>query len=425
MSRTIPTRWLGASVALAVAAVSAYSPTSAQAAPSSPTAVAASEFGFAANAYGTQVQVGATLRSGPSALVTLGCTSTPGVMKTNTAASLSVAPFLTSGTINTSAASQTTATGIAATATATTQQVSALNGLVRATEVRSVSTTSHNSSTGDFRVSSAGTTFTGLTVAGVSITATPGANTRIDLPGFGYVILNQQSSHVGLTSASLRVIGLHIFVTAINPLVPTGTQIIVSSATSALNGPVVGLLSGLAYGTYAKVGTTLLAGQSFPQPMPCNGTNGVIRTNSGASVTIPGVLSTGTVSNTVQGTSDSTQVSGRVTSTVQNANLLAGTVTATAVHADVTATGNPPTLGDSSSFVGLTVAGFPTINANVAANTRLTLTGIGTLWLHHRIKTATSVTVVMIQLVITDASNRFGLSVGTTINVASATVGVR
>jgi hypothetical protein len=382
------------------------------------------EIGYAANAYGTEVNVQSTVTSGRSALSTLGCTSTVGVTHTNTAAGVSVPGVLSSGTIDTTAASQTISTGVASTGSADIQNVSLLGGLVSASAVDSVSTTSLDSQTGAFGTSAAGTQFADLSVAGVPILLTPAPNTKINLPGVGYVELNQQSGHVGKSSASLTVIGIHVDVTVATPLAAVGTQIVVGFANSSLGGPTVGLLSGLAYGGHANVAHTIIAGELFPQPLACFGTHGVTKTNSGAALSIPGVLTSGTVTDTAEGVSNAKQVSGQVTSTVQGLNLLNGTVAATAVEADVTAAGNPPALADNSSFVNLTVAGYPGLSANPAPNTKLSLAGIGTLWLHRVFQTANSIKVIMVQLIVTVPGNPLGLAVGTTVDVAVAQVDV-
>jgi hypothetical protein len=382
------------------------------------------ETGYQGSAYGTQVNVDSVVQSGRSALSVLGCVSQPGVQQANTAVSVNAPPALTTGTLDTSAASQTTATGVATVASSNVQSVSLLSGLVSASAVTSVSTTSRDNSTGALSVSSAGTQFAGLSVAGVPVGSTPAPNTKITLPGVGYVLLNQQTSSIGAVSANMTVIGIHVVVTISTPLADAGTQIYVGYATSSLSIPVRGLLGGVGYGASAHVGGNVIAGEEFPQPMPCLGTHGNTLTNSAASVTVPGVLATGTVTDTANGTANARRVSGEVTAAIQNLNLLGGMVTATAVKADVTASGNPPSLGDNSAFAGLTVTGQPGIGDNVPANTKVPLSGIGTLWLHRVVQTGSSIRVIMIQLDVTVPSNPLGLSPGTVVNVASAQVNV-
>jgi hypothetical protein len=123
---------------------------------------------------------------------------------------LNCPPALTTGTLDTSAASQTTATGVASVASSNVASVSLLGGLVSASAVTSVSTASRDNSTGALSVSAAGTQFARLSVAGIPIGGTPAPNTKINLPGVGYVMLNQQTSSIGAISANMTVIGLHV-----------------------------------------------------------------------------------------------------------------------------------------------------------------------------------------------------------------------
>ena len=382
------------------------------------------EIGYQGSAYGTQVNVGSVVQSGRSALSVLGCVSQPGVQKTNTAASVNAAPALTTGTLDTSAASQATATGDATVSASNVQSVSLLGGLVTASAVTSVSTTSRDNSTGALAVSAAGTQFASLRVAGVPVGGTPAPNTKISLPGVGYVLLNQQTSSIGAVSANMTVIGIHVVVTISTPLSGAGAQIYVGYAASSLGGPVRGLLGGAGYGASAHAGGNIIAGEAFPQPMPCLGTHGSTLTNSGVSLAVPGVLTSGTVADTATGTTNSGRVAGEVTATVQNLDLLGGLETATAVGADVTASGNPPSFGDKSSFAGLSVAGQPAIGDSVPANTKVPLAGIGTLWLHRVVQTGSSIRVIMIQLDVTVPSNPLGLSPGTVVDVASAQLNI-
>lgn len=143
-----------------------------------------------------------------------------------------------------------------------------------------------------------------------------------------------------------------------------------------------------------------------------------------AGANVPGVLKTGTITDTANGIVSSAHVSVETRSTIQQVNLLSGVIRATAVTADVIADGNPPTLGDNSSFVGLHILGHSQIKDNVAPNTKVNLPGIGTLWLHKRVKTSEGIRVIMIQLVIGSQSNPAGLPLGATIDVGYARVGV-
>lgn len=384
----------------------------------------AREYSFRASAWGTQLRVVGTVNSGRSALVVLGCTSTTGVVHLNKVASVGVPKALSTGTIDTRAASEATGGGIASTSSAATQRVSLLGGMVSAKAIKSVSATLHNTSTGRFGTSAAGTRFVKLVIAGHAISGTPRANTKIKLPGIGYVVLNEHKSDISATSAGMTVIGIHLVVTMTTKRAKSGTQAFVSVANSSLSGPVAGVLHGVAFGTSATVGNTVKAGRSFPEYMPCLGTGGATRTNTGAGAKIPRVVRSATITDAARGTVNSTRDAGTISSKVQHLDLLSGAVRATVVKADVTARGNPPTLGDHSSFIGLHVAGHPEINDAVPPNTKVNLPGIGILWLHRRIRTSKGISVIMIQLIIKSHANPAGLPVGAKVDVGYADVGV-
>ncbi len=376
-------------------------------------------FSYQGSGYGTTAQVGTVVTSGRSALTTLGCTDEAGVHHANSAAGVNLAPLLTSGTVRVT--TDSLASPVRSHTTATTQRVNLLNGLVRGDAVKAVSTTAYQS--GRFAVSAVGTNVVNLMVAGVSITAVPAPNTRINLAGIGYLILNQQTSTMTATSASLTVNALHLYVTTTNSLgIAPNTSVIVSSASSGLTGPVAGVLDGHSYGSSVSgLGNIVNAGRSFPETMPCLGTGGITRTNSGASVAISGVFSNQTVADTVRGTVTATSASGETTSTVQSAYVLSSLVHATGIKADAHASTNGSSFAFSdtgSRFATLTIRGFAAVNANVAPNSRLFVAGVGTLYLHRVIRTANSIEVRMIELILTSPVN--GLPIGTDIRVAVA-----
>ena len=291
-----------------------------------------------------------------------------------------------------------------------------LNGLVRAGAVKAASSTTRTST--GYQLSASGTTFTSLVVAGATVRADAAPNTRINLSGIGYLVVNEQLKQSG----RLTVNGLHLVVTTSNALgVATGTNVTVSQAISGLSGPVAGVLGGSSYGTIAEVGSIVKSGPSFPAYLSCLGTNGAVHTNTGAGVTVGTALKTGTITDTVSGLVNATGAKGETTATVQSANVLNGVIKVTGVKADAHASTNGSTysVSDSGSrFGSLTVAGHPEIGVNVAANTKVDLTGIGTLYLRRVVRSSHSVSVRMVELVLSNPVN--GLAAGTTVRVAVA-----
>lgn len=406
--------------ALGLSAVPATIATATAADAATTGSTAAAQYAYQGDAYGTRATVGRTVRSGSSAPVYLGCTTTPGLHRTNTTAGVNLAPLLVDGTVTETA--DTSINPVQARTSATVDSVSLLSGLVHAVAVRSVSATS--SGAAGFAVSPAGTTLTSLIVAGVPVSANAKPNTRIDVAGFGYVVVNEQTRRVSASSASLTVNAIHLVITRTNALgLAVGTNVVVAHATSGLGGPVRGTLDGKAYGTTVKLGKTVKSGPSFLIVMPCLGTGGHLRNNTGAGVALPGVLASGTVANTVRGTVNPTTATGETASTVQRANVLSGLVSATVIKADAHATKNADgtySFSDGGSrFGSLSVSGHPEIGVNVAANSKVAIAGLGTLYLHRVISKSHSVEVHMIELVVTQ-NNQRGLPIGSDIVVAAA-----
>lgn len=381
---------------------------------------------YSGNAYGTEVDVGSIVTSGPTALVNLGCTSEAGIHNSNTVVGLNAAPIVVSGTVRTTADTSDTGTEKASRTTAETEGLSLLNGLVRADLVKAVSTTSRDAS--GFHTSAAGSAFVNLRVGLQTFNVLPAPNTTIPLAGLGSLVLNEQTSKITKKKASMTVNMIHVFINTQNVLgIPAGTQIIVSHAKSDLEGPVIRILDGRAYGTLAKVGNLLDSGPTAVVNMPCLGTKGQVKTNEVLQVNLPNLVTTGTVATTAQGTVNNLSASGETTATVEGVNLLAGLVTATLIKADAHASFDGVNFSFSdagSTFVNLSVAGFPEITADTPPNTKLELAGLGTLWLHRVIQKPNSIEVRMIELIITDVTNIHGLPLGARVQVAVAEASV-
>src|SRR6266702_3358054 len=274
---------------------------------------------YTGNAYGSYANVGHTIIAGKSAVVSFGCQTQAGRHVANTIASVNASPVITTGAINTTGDSTDTSTAQSSQFTADVHDVNLLAGLITATEVKAVSTTS-NDATG-LHVSAAGSTFVNLVVGGNAITVVPAPNTVLTLSVGGQVVgtvtLNEQIQSIGATKASLTVNMIHVKLTADIPGVATaGTNIIVSHAKSDLELNKAGSLDGQAYGTKATVGSLILSGPTAVVHMPCGGTNGKVVTNSVATVDLGTLGSSGTVTDTAQGTITGNTASGETTSTV-------------------------------------------------------------------------------------------------------------
>jgi len=377
---------------------------------------------YTASAYGTYAFVGSTVVVGQTAPVSVGpgCgTAAINQSVSGTVLSVTALPTIQTGTINTNASDAlNTATG-----SADVHSISLLGALITGKEVKAVSTTFQDNT--GFHSNAAGSSLSVLKVGTTVFNAVPAPNTTIQLAGFGKVVLNEQIASSSATKAQLTVNMIHVYVTQSNVLgIAVGTQIIVAHAFSGLtqvNGP--GTLDGLAFGTQVY-SATIKSSPTAPASVGCLG-NALI-TKSQVSVNVPNVLSSGTITDTAQGSVTASLSTSETTSTVQNVNLLNGIITASVVHADAKASTTDGTTfnfseGSGSYFTGLVVQGVA--YANVAANAKLTITlngkTLGTLYLHRVIQGTNSITVRMIELVIA-SGNSLGLPTGMDIIVASA-----
>ena len=103
----------------------------------------------------------------------------------------------------------------------TLESVSVLNGLIPANGVVAIASSTGGTSDAE------GSSLANLTVNGVSLD-TPAPNTRVNLPGVGYVVLNEQTT----TPGGITVNMIHVVLQTFG--VTTG-EIIVGSASSQVN----------------------------------------------------------------------------------------------------------------------------------------------------------------------------------------------
>ena len=116
------------------------------------------------------------------------------------------------------------------TASAEAANVNVLNGLITAKAVLALATSYANGTTAASEAD--GSTLLNLVVAGVSYAdGAPTPNTRVGLPGVGYVVLNEQvRSGDGVHSSSLTVNMIHVYL--VDPVTGPAGEIIIGAARS-------------------------------------------------------------------------------------------------------------------------------------------------------------------------------------------------
>jgi hypothetical protein len=119
---------------------------------------------------------------------------------------------------------------VSATTSAEAADVTILNGLIAAKQVLGLATSYANGTRAASE--SNGSTLLNLVIAGVPYAdGAPAPNSRVALPGVGYVVLNEQiSSGDGVHLTSLTVNMIHVYL--INPLGVSAGEIVVGAARS-------------------------------------------------------------------------------------------------------------------------------------------------------------------------------------------------
>lgn len=167
-----------------------------------------------------------------------------GGMAENQVLSISVPSTLSSQTLTVMTTGTIGANTASAQSSATVERVDVLNGLVTARLVVAMSSSTANGSTATSNAE--GSTLVGLTLNGMTLgDITPPPNTRIDIPGVGSVILNEQiQAGDGVHSTALTVNMIHVVLNE-----TLNGDIIVASAHSDVNfapapKPVTGFMTG-------------------------------------------------------------------------------------------------------------------------------------------------------------------------------------
>ncbi|GAB3878283.1 choice-of-anchor P family protein [Terrabacter terrigena] len=388
-----------------------------------PATAASPLLGASASAYGSYVVVGGVVRSGPTALAGISCTTSFGKSAVASSAAGDV-PAGSVGATRTSATTSTTTTGHSSRGSSTTSGVNLLKGLVHADNVTSTSAATR--SVAGALAGSNQSQFLGLKVGGRSLNSVPAPNSAVTLrtssgAAFATVYLNQQTKSVVGNELRVATTALRVVITGSNPLgLPVGSRMDVGVSRATLTGPVSGLVGGFGYATSAShpdgsasSSRTALAG------VPCTGGSGQATL---ASATVPTLVATGTATTDVLSKVTSTLRSSWARNTINAPRVLGGLISVDSVVAETSARqsspGAVPVLADASRFVGLRIPGLPAISSSVRPNTVVTVPGVGKVTLHKVVRTSKSIEVVMIEIV-TDRV-RGNLPTGSVVRIGSS-----
>ena len=176
-----------------------------------------------AQAFGVSVSTATVNQTTPSAVA-----PADGGMAQNDAGEVSIASLVTAQNAYAVASGWADDGYSDAVSTASLGSVSILNGLITATGVVAIATSTAGGS------DAYGSSLANLVVNGVAISTPPAPNTRVELPGVGYVVLNEQiATSSGITVNMIHVVLQHSGLLGAPP--QTLGNIIVGSASSSVN----------------------------------------------------------------------------------------------------------------------------------------------------------------------------------------------
>lgn len=392
---------------------------------------------FIGSAYATFAnakagQVATTL--GRSAYVVAGCQGTGGNTLTNTVDSIDAGQAFRARGTRTTVRTVRGENEAIVRSTSRVAGLRSLDGLITADAVLSVAKTTATHR----RISNStiGSKFIDLQVDGTPVEANVARNTRMTLPGIGYVVLNRVVQREAPGRKTLQVEGLRVVITESNDYgLPVGSRITVAQARSGFDREQPeAVINGAAYATAGKFGTPELtnqAGRSAAVYLGCRELDRPVQTNSINRTGVDDVGSTGTGTTSAEGRRTKTGgIVAITTARTEGLDLLGGLLTADAVRARAQTrreAAYSSATADGSGFVNLQVLGMPMPDGTVAPNTRVELPGIGHVILFqtrtNRSSERVSLAVKMVRLVV-EEGNEGGLPPGEFV-VSSAASSVR
>lgn len=384
--------------------------------------------GFSGFAYGSYIfNSDKSLTSGPTSSSAVSCTGSTGKTFANKAAQVIVPAVGTVGAVTTSVKTLLSATGKRIEGQSTVAGAELLGGLITVGAITSASSAEKNPA-GIFTGTNHAT-IANLKVLGVPVTASPAANTVIDLKlpalgSIGKITLNAHDKRVvnGIYQASTTALRVQILKAGLSGI-KAGTDIYLGVSTVQLTPPEAGYLTGSGFSTRALTSSGHIgSGPTSYAAVKCGGGTTTANVAGG---TIPGLVSVGTSSTTTVGAL-TPGLKSTVTNNLAGLNVLKGLVQADAIKAETTASrapaGGTVTLTDTSSFVNLRIAGLPAINDSVAPNTVTKVPGLGQVTLRKVSKSSTAIAVTMIEIVLDRPLG--ALPTGSTIQIGHSISGI-
>ncbi|WP_427885836.1 choice-of-anchor P family protein [Kribbella sp. GL6] len=279
---------VGAAAVVGVASTIALTSGSASASP---------VFGYSGYSYGTDVESGLA-NSGPQVISKFGCTTDANKADKNDIAAANVNGQAIARTVKTDTHGFNNASGTGVVSTATAADVKVGN-LLTLTGVKTTTTSKYSKGQLSYTGS---TTFAGVKIGAISVPSllNPGPNTKVAVPGLGYIVLNRVG---GVKTASgiysyAQAVVLHA--TVKNQFIPQGVDVAVLKTRAEISKPATALVIGDAYGTKATADKLVVSDATSLQTT-CQGTEGKTVRVAVGELNIPKVAYVGGVYTTKNG----------------------------------------------------------------------------------------------------------------------------
>src|SRR5579875_3455300 len=221
--------------------------------------------GYGYASYLIQPTTSGSVNYGPGVPVGLSCTTPPATNTvTNTGPALPPNTLVGAGSATSTITINRTTTGLSVQTSEDIHNLRILGGIIAASDIHAIAT---STATTTGATSTNSSSFIGLTVAGLPVSSRPAPNTSLALPGFGSVILNEQSGPFnGANTTSISVVMMDIHITSLNSAgFAPGTRIIIAFAQSAVRPSAVHAVSYSLYalntgGSTPAIGPIVIAG---------------------------------------------------------------------------------------------------------------------------------------------------------------------
>lgn len=381
-------------------------------------------YAYFGSAGGTYVNVlGGTVESDTTARSSINGTTYPN-QSSNSVASADVGTLLKVGAVSTDAKVAKVGTTITQTSSASTADLSLLNGLIK---VNALTTVTEAKRTGTVLSGDSDTELVGVAIKGKKIPLNVDNNFGVDISGVASIILNEKK--VDIVGGKVTTTGSALKVTLLKKYEnsPAGTTILINPTTSTLSPSETTStpVGGYAYGTYAKVNVgssvKVIAGPSALAATPPGSTHGYTIYNKTAAVKVPLVLVIGAIQSSANSVSGPTTADVTHSNEIAGVNVLNGLIKADAVKSTARSqkTGPGQRINTASAdILNLVIGGKKILGLNAQPNTVINVPNVVKVVLNEQ--TTTSAGIQVVGLHVTLLSPRSGLKAGAEIYVSVA-----